>query len=131
MGATDIDLADFFEVEEKTINNWKDLHPEFLQSIKTAKAIHDDEEVVQALRKRATGFSVDSEKIFCDKEGEIIRAKTKTYYPPDTAAAFIWLKNRKKGEWKDQHEVEVNVSQLGNLSMEQLIELAKPLLGGK
>ena len=30
LGATDKDLADFFEVSEMTINNWKLKHPAFL-----------------------------------------------------------------------------------------------------
>ncbi len=37
LGATDANLADFFEVSEKTINTWKDAHPEFLQSLKAGK----------------------------------------------------------------------------------------------
>jgi hypothetical protein len=34
LGATDKDLAEFFEVDERTINRWKHDHPEFCQSIK-------------------------------------------------------------------------------------------------
>jgi hypothetical protein len=30
--------------------------------------------------------------------------KVKKYYPPDTAAAFIWLKNRRG--WKDKQELD-------------------------
>jgi hypothetical protein len=30
----------------------------------------------------------------------VIRAKYALYYPPDTAAAFIWLKNRQG--WKNE-----------------------------
>jgi hypothetical protein len=29
----------------------------------------------------------------------------KKHVPPDVAAAFIWLKNRRPAEWKDRHEV--------------------------
>lgn len=34
LGATDQDLANFFEVDERTANRWKDDHPEFCQSLK-------------------------------------------------------------------------------------------------
>lgn len=37
LGATDKDLAQFFEVTETTINNWKNDHPEFFESIKKGK----------------------------------------------------------------------------------------------
>lgn len=33
LGATDKDLADFFEVVEDTINEWKKKHPQFSVSI--------------------------------------------------------------------------------------------------
>ena len=29
------------------------------------------------------------------------------HYPPDTAAAFIWLKNRQSGKWRDRQHVVV------------------------
>jgi hypothetical protein len=34
LGATDRELADFFEVSEQTINAWKEAHPEFLESLR-------------------------------------------------------------------------------------------------
>lgn len=37
LGYTDAELADFFEVSEATINNWKLEYPEFLESIKRVR----------------------------------------------------------------------------------------------
>lgn len=37
LGATDKNLADYFDVSEATINNWKHQHPEFLESLKAGK----------------------------------------------------------------------------------------------
>ena len=37
LGATDKEMANFWGVEESTINNWKLAHPEFLESIKAGK----------------------------------------------------------------------------------------------
>ena len=37
LGATDIQLADFFDVAESTIHLWKHTHPEFSESIKDGK----------------------------------------------------------------------------------------------
>ena len=41
LGATDKELADFFDVCEKTINGWKKDYPEFLQSLKRGKLLAD------------------------------------------------------------------------------------------
>ena len=98
LGATDKELADFFGVCEDTINEWKKVFPEFSESIKRGK-IQADVEVAQKLFHRATGYTHPEEKIFCH-DGKIIRANTTKHYPPDTGAAFIWLKNRRM--WTDR-----------------------------
>jgi hypothetical protein len=102
LGATDDEIANFFEVQESTINNWKLAHPEFLESIKKGKVLADAE-VAHKLFKRATGYShpeVDIKVI----SGEIVTTELIKHYPPDTAAAIFWLKNRRKKEWRDKIE---------------------------
>jgi len=37
LGATDAELAHFFEVDEATINRWKHVQPDFRASLKRAK----------------------------------------------------------------------------------------------
>lgn len=56
LGATDKELADFFNVCEATINNWKNKHPSFLESIKKGKHVADAT-VAEKLFHRATGYS--------------------------------------------------------------------------
>lgn len=99
LGATDKDLAEFFEVAESTINNWKHEHPEFLESIKRGKT-QADAEVGTRLYERALGYSHPEEKIF-QYEGQPVRVNTTKHYPPDTTAAIFWLKNRQKEHWRD------------------------------
>lgn len=104
LGATDIELANFFEVCEATIANWKNEYPEFLESIKKGKS-QADSEVAHKLFKRATGYEhkdVDI-KMF---EGNIIQTPLIKHYPPDTTAAIFWLKNRQPKAWRDKQEVE-------------------------
>lgn len=104
LGATDYELADFFEVDTRTIYRWKNTHEEFCQAVKAGKEKADDR-VERALFNRAVGYSFESEKVF-QAQGEIIRAPIVEHVPPDVGAAFNWLKNRRPGEWRDKQEHE-------------------------
>lgn len=105
LGATDEQLADFFGVAVSTLNLWKHEHPEFSESLKGAKD-EANERVKRALFERAIGYTHEAVKIF-NHEGEPLVVPYTEHYPPDTAAAFIWLKNREPENWKDkqQHEL--------------------------
>lgn len=107
LSATDKQMADFFEVSEVTINAWKKEYPEFLKSLKKGK-IKADADVAESLYKRACGYSHSEDKIFCNTDGDVTTVKTVKHYPPDTAAAFIWLKNR--AGWRDKQETELSLS---------------------
>ncbi len=104
LGATDDEIADFFNVDVSTINNWKISHPEFLESIKAGKILADSN-VADRLYQRALGFEHDSEEIKV-ADGEIIRVPVRKIYPPDSTAAIFWLKNRRAKEWRDKQEIE-------------------------
>ena len=104
LGCTDEELARFFDIADSTLVLWKEEHEEFSGAVKKGKEIADAE-IAESFFNRAKGFEVDSEKVFCS-DGDIIRAKTKTYFPPDAGAALNWLKNRQKDKWRDKHEVE-------------------------
>lgn len=113
LGATDKEIADFFEVSEQTINTWKSEFPEFLESIKAGKDLADAN-VADRLYQRAMGYSHDAVKIFPtggeteDENGNKIKGPLivpyKEHYPPDTAAAIFWLKNRQRKKWRDKIE---------------------------
>jgi len=100
LGATDAQLADFFEVAISTIALWKVQHAEFSDAIKVPKA-EADERVEQSLYRRAMGYEHDEVDIRV-VGGEIVETPIRRYYPPDTAALIFWLKNRKKDEWRDK-----------------------------
>lgn len=104
LGATDKEIADFFEVTEQTLNNWKQAHPDFFESLKRGKAVADAE-VASKLFHRATGYEHPEDKIF-QYEGMPVVVPTIKHYPPDTVACIFWLKNRRPELWRDKQDVE-------------------------
>jgi hypothetical protein len=100
LGATDAELAVFFDVTETTVNNWKKDHPEFFESIKKGRAAADAN-VANRLYCRAMGYEHDDTDIRVIS-GEIVQTPIRKYYPPDTAAGIFWLKNRQKAKWRDK-----------------------------
>lgn len=107
LGATDMELADFFGVDVRTIYRWRNNHEEFCQSVMVGKDAAD-ERVARALYQRAVGYSYESEKVF-QNGGQIVRADITEHVPPDSGAAFNWLKNRRSQEWRDKSVHEFNL----------------------
>lgn len=105
LGATDIELADFFEVSDRTIYRWQIKYPEFCQALKAGKE-SADERVERSLYHKATGYTFDAEKIF-QHNGEVIRAPYREHVAPDTTAMIFWLKNRRPEAWRDKREQEL------------------------
>lgn len=104
LGATDKEIADFFCVSETTVNNWKNQHPEFLESLKKGKYIADAE-VASKLYHRATGYE-HSDTHISNYQGEITKTEIIKHYPPETVACIFWLKNRQPQKWRDKHDLE-------------------------
>lgn len=123
LGATDAQLADFFEVSISTINLWKVQHPEFSESIRLPKE-QADERVEQSLYRRAMGYEHDETDIRV-VAGAIVKTDIRKYYPPDSTAAIFWLKNRKGDEWRDKQDVTLRatVSKI-DLSDDELAAIA-------
>ncbi len=112
LGATDLEIADFFEVDVRTINRWKNEHDKFCQSVRTGK-VEADTRVERSLYARATGYEhPDIDIRVVDKE--VVQTPIRKHYPPDTAAAIFWLKNRKADDWRDKQEIEHG----GNVTVE-------------
>lgn len=108
LGAKDTELADFFGVVEKTINNWKKQHPEFLQSLKEGK-LQADAEIANSLYNRAKGYQA-TELREEESEGEFKKVKTTKHIPADATSAIFWLKNRQPAKWRDKQEQEITIS---------------------
>lgn len=118
LGATDIQIADFFEVSETTVNNWKNAHPEFLDSIRAGKRVADSE-VANGLFNRARGAQYTTNQPFkvkrteFDDKGkktaeyeEVISVSVDVVEPPETNACSLWLRNRDPKQWRDKVDLE-------------------------
>lgn len=106
LGKINREIAKELGVSGKTLDNWIAKYPELLRAIKRGRA-HIDDQVENALLRRALGAEHPEDKVFCNN-GQIIVQPVIKHYPPDTAAAFIWLKNRRPDKWRDKHETEIN-----------------------
>lgn len=101
LGATDIQMSDFFGVSERSFNRWKKDYPKFCQSLKEGKR-DADSKVAEKLFNRAIGY--DYNETHVEKKGrKILRKKTvKKHQPADTTAQIFWLKNRQPELWRDK-----------------------------
>lgn len=104
LGATDVELADFFEVHPDTITEWKNVHDEFSVSIKRGK-LQADANVADRLYQRAMGFEHDDVHV-SNYQGAVTLTPIRKVYAPDTGAAVFWLKNRQSKHWREKQEVE-------------------------
>lgn len=105
LGATDKELADFFDIKESTLNLWKKAEPEFMESLKRGKD-NADAMVASKLFHRAIGYEHEDTQ-FATFQGEITDSQTYTkHYAPDTTAAIFWLKNRQPAKWRDKQDFE-------------------------
>ena len=114
LGATDAELAGYFKVDERTINEWKTVHEEFSQSIYDGRD-KADAHIAKALYHRAKGYAHSEDDIRV-VAGSIEITPTTKHYPPDTAAASLWLRNRQRHRWTDKVEIEHG----GSLRLDQL-----------
>lgn len=114
LGLTDNQIAELFDIATSTLNNWKNEHPKFLESIKKGKD-EADANVASMLYKKAVGFTQKKKVPIKLKEtvnGEGSKEKieiveVEEYYPPDAASQFFWLKNRQSGKWRDARNTDV------------------------
>lgn len=109
LGATDQEIADFFDVTARTIYRWKLDNDEFCQALKAGK-VNADERVERSLYQKATGYDyVEQQAIKVRLEQyrdgvEVVEVQK--HSPADTTAAIFWLKNRRPDLWRDKRELD-------------------------
>jgi hypothetical protein len=139
LGCTDKMLAEFFEVNEDTINEWKKVHAEFSESVRGGKLIADSQ-VAAAMFKRAIGFQYDEvtyEKLDPKIDGEnldnrdpkleVFKKKIVTkMVPGDVGAQMNWLTNRQKETWRKSDTIKIDWDSLTDEQLTLLIQKLMP-----
>jgi hypothetical protein len=105
-GFTRSEIAELLEVNRVTLRRWEATYPELAAALSKGSRVADDR-VVRSLYERAVGYSFESEKVFCNKDGVVTRVPCIEHMPPDVTACIFWLKNRDKANWRDRHEHQV------------------------
>ena len=100
LGATNEDLAGFFRVTRRTVDNWMATHPDFAQAVQQGRAAADAV-IARSLFDRAKGFShkVTRTTLYQGEERTITNT---VEYPPDTLACMFWLRNRRRKHWLER-----------------------------
>jgi transposase-like protein len=101
-GATDVEIARACGVDVRTLYRWKAQLPGFRQSIQGAKQLPSDR-VERSLYHRAVGYEHDHDEIRANGSAVTV-IKTVKHYPPETAAARLWLHNQESGRWHPRNE---------------------------
>lgn len=102
-GLIDKQVSKILQINESTLNDYKNKHPEFSKSLKDSKA-EADAHVRRALYERATGYQWEEEKDCKLPNGKHGKKIVKHFMPPDVTACVFWLKNRDPDFKPDQNE---------------------------
>src|ERR1700730_11048605 len=87
MGATDADLADFFEVSIVTIWRWKAAEQDFCNAVNKVEKDFADNRVKRSLYQRACGYTFDAVKIFNGPSGTV-KVPYREHVPPDPTSCI-------------------------------------------
>lgn len=107
LGCTEKEIAEQFDISQRTLANWKEKYSEFNEVIVNYKRIASSN-VVNALYKRAIGYDYEEEqaiKIKIDRDMEEVQiVKVKRHAPPDIMACMYYLNNRESAHWRRNPE---------------------------
>lgn len=88
-GATQTEIANFFEVTPRALLQWGHEHPPFREAL-SLRSKESDERVVRALYEKAISG--------------------------DNVAMTFWLKNRLPTDWRDRHEIDATAALQVNMT---------------
>lgn len=99
-GMTDEQMACAMDIDVSTLNRWKEEHDSFRESLKEGKT---------------------------DADGHIVTSLYSKAKYGDVTAQIFWLKNRKRKEWRDRQELDMEIKNAEKLSYPELVEKLEEL----
>jgi hypothetical protein len=99
LGAINAELAAFFHVSPRTLDNWLQAHPAFARAVRNGRAVADSA-IARRLFERAMGYDHEADRIFLHR-GEALTVRQRVHLPPDVGACIFWLRNRRRQDWSE------------------------------
>jgi hypothetical protein len=110
LGARDVDIAEFFGVNDATVDEWKRENADFREAWTEGHWMFGMK-VGETLGNRALGYDYKETEYsqHVDRNGEIhdLVKVTHKHMAPDTVAIIFFLKNRFRDSWADVNRTEV------------------------
>ena len=104
IGATDAEIAMFFDVEPKSLIVWRTQSEAVATALKIGK-VPSDQRVERSLFDRAVGCERPMIKVFFNpRTGQVIEHQYMEKYPPDPLSCIFWLKNRRPDVWRERYD---------------------------
>lgn len=108
-GATDEEICTALGIAQSTFYEYKKKYPELSEALRTGRQ-NVVLNIKAALYKRAIGFEYE-ERRGTQKNGQLTNIEIyKRYYPPDTTAAQLLLRNYDK-TWRDKDVITSDLKQ--------------------
>ncbi len=103
LGATNAELAGFFHVAPRTVDNWLAERADFADAVQEGR-VAADARVARSLFTRAVGHTQKVERVTNWSSGESKTMTCTLYFPPETRACIHWLHNRRRISWRDRSD---------------------------
>jgi hypothetical protein len=126
------EIAKALGVGVSTLEGWIRNNEELREAMEKGKSEADDL-VEQSLFKAATGYKI-RDTYFTQYQGAIISEEYDKEVGPNVTAAIFWLKNRRRAQWADVHNVnhkhsgEVAFRHIEDIPIEELTEEQQELI---
>lgn len=105
-GVTDPELAFMFGLDPKIIKAWRKMYPSFDKALEEGRTVADVE-VIQALHKKAVGFTRQYDVAKYSKDQGAYTLSLEEEIQPDTNAIKYWLSNRDPARWSERRHIQV------------------------
>jgi hypothetical protein len=127
LGATDVDLAAYFNVTITTINRWKKNHADFADALQRGKKAADIEVAVSLYsatvdRVITVKQAIKCKEIYYDENGKRVEkeriemVEVEKHIPADFRSQQFWLRNRNPAQWNEKYDDPDDISP-GNITL--------------